>query len=122
MSADGLPAAHEVVERALSLAGDRCVVIVNDSSHADVRFANNTTTTNGRRRDRRVVVIRITDVDGGVAAGVASQSGDVDVRAMVEAAAADARTSPPSPDASELVEGGADPAFDEPPAEALRPV
>jgi len=113
-----LPAPQEVVERALAAAnGGPCVVIVEESSQSEIRFANNATTTNGRRRDRRVVVVRICDVEGGVAAGVASQSGDVDVRAMVEAAAADARTSPPSPDASELVEGGADPAFDEPPAE-----
>jgi predicted Zn-dependent protease len=112
-----LPTPQEVVERALAAAnGDRCVVIVEESSQSEIRFANNTTTTNGRRRDRRVVVVRFSDVEGGVAAGVASQSGDVDVRAMVEAAAADAESSPPSPDAAPLVEGGADAAFDQPPA------
>ena len=114
-----LPAPHEVVERALEAAnGQRCIVIVEESDQSEVRFANNTTTTNGRRRDRRVVVIRFADVDGGVASGVASQSGDVDVSQMVEAAAADAKSSPPSPDAAALVEGDAEASFDDAPAEA----
>ncbi len=113
-----LPAPQEVVERTLAAAGgERCVVIVEESSQSEIRFANNTTTTNGRRRDRRVVVVRFSDVDGGIAAGVASQSGDVDVTAMIEAATADAESAPPSPDAAPLVEGAADAAFDEPPAE-----
>ena len=112
-----LPAPHEVVERALAAAGGKpCVVIVEESSQSEIRFANNTTTTNGRRRDRRVVVVRFCDVAGGIAAGVASRSGDVDVTQMVEAATADARTSPPSPDAAPLVEGGADAGFDHAPA------
>ena len=113
-----LPSAQEVVERGLAAAGgEPCIVIVDESSQAEVRFANNTTTTNGRRRDRRVVVIRVCPVEGGEAAGVAIRSGDVDVAAMVEAAAADGRSSPPSPDAAPLVEGGRDPGYEDAPAE-----
>ena len=49
-----LPAAEELVERALRAAGgDRCLVLVEDGSSAELRYANNTTTTNGQRRDRR---------------------------------------------------------------------
>jgi predicted Zn-dependent protease len=113
-----LVAPDRVVDHALdAAAGEPCVVIVEESTQSEVRFANNTTTTNGRRHDRRVIVVRFCDVDGGIAAGVAIQSGDVDVRAMVEAAAADARTSPPSADAAPLVEGDADPRFADAPAE-----
>jgi predicted Zn-dependent protease len=113
-----LPSAQEVVERGLAAAGgEPCIVIVDESSQAEVRFANNTTTTNGRRRDRRVVVIRVCPLDDGVAAGVAIRSGDVDVAAMVEAAAADGRSSPPSPDAAPLVEGGGDAGYEDGPAE-----
>jgi len=113
-----LPRPDEVVERALAAAnGEPCVVIVNESDQSEVRFANNTTTTNGRRRDRRVVVVRFCAVDDGIAAGVASRSGDVDVVQMVEAAAADALSSPASPDAAPLVEGTADAGFDDGPAE-----
>jgi len=113
-----LPAPDEVVDRALAAAkGEPCIVIVEESHQAEVRFANNTTTTNGRRRDRRVVVIRFCEVEGGIAAGVSSRSGDVEVSAMVEAAAADAASSPPSPDAAPLLEGTADPRFADPPVQ-----
>jgi predicted Zn-dependent protease len=95
-------------------------VIVDESVQAEVRFANNTTTTNGRRRDRRVVVISIRDVGGGRAAGVAIASGDVDVEAMAAAATEDASSSPASPDASALVEGGDDPDYGDAPAEGDR--
>jgi predicted Zn-dependent protease len=113
-----LPSAQEVVEAGLAAAkGEPCIVIVDESEQAEIRFANNTTTTNGRRRDRRIVVIRICPVDGGLAAGVAIQSGDVDVAAMAAAAAEDARSSPPSPDAFALVEAAADRSYEERPAE-----
>ncbi len=113
-----LASPQEVVQAALGAAhGEPCVVIVEESQQSEIRFANNTTTTNGRRRDRRVTVVRICAVDGGVAAGVSSRSGDVDGAAMVDAAAADAASSPPSPDAAPLIEGGADAGFEAPPVE-----
>jgi predicted Zn-dependent protease len=112
---DGLPPAADVVERALSLAGERCVVIVNDSSHADVRFANNTTTTSGERRDRSVTVVRFAATDGGTAVGVASSSGDVDVADLVESALRDAQGSPAAADEAPLVGGRADADFADPP-------
>jgi len=116
----GLPPAHEVVERALAAArGEGCVVIVDDSSGADVRFANNMTTTNGRRRDRRVTVVSILAVAGGLAAGVARRGGDVDVADLVRTAERDAGASPPAEDAEALltpaeVAGGVDPSFVDP--------
>jgi len=115
MSRDGLPAAQDVVERALSLAGDRCIVIVNDSSHADVRFANNTTTTSGERRDRSVTVVRFADQDGGTAVGVASSSGDVDVADLVESARRDAEGSPAATDEAALLSEGEDADFTDAP-------
>ena len=115
VSGDGLPPAHEVVERALSLAGDRCVVIVNDSSHADVRFANNTTTTSGERRDRSVTVVRFVPQDGGTAVGVASSSGDVDVADLVESARRDAQGSPAATDEAPLIGDHADADFTDAP-------
>ena len=100
---DGLAPAAEVVERALEASqGEGCVVIVAESSGADVRFANNATTTNGRRRDRRVTVVSTRAVDGGLAVGVARRGGDVDVEALVATAETDALSSPPADDASTL--------------------
>ncbi len=118
---DRLPAASEVIERALSLSRlDDCVVVVSEGSEADVRFANNTTTTNGLRRERRVTVVSFLGRHGGsgdaVAVGVASRGGAVDVAELVSASEADARGAPTADDAMALVQPTtADPAFETPP-------
>ena len=111
--------AQDVVEQVLAAAtaagaGD-CVVLVDDTHEAEVRFANNTTTTNGVRLDRRVTAIRFVDAGDGVAAGVARWAGDVDAAALVVAADRDARESGPADDAQPLVRGGEGPDFGLPP-------
>jgi predicted Zn-dependent protease len=103
----GLPPAQNVVENALALAGpgsDGCVVIVEETSEVEVRYANNTTTTNGGRRDRRVTVISVRQVDGGTAAGVARGRGDMDVIELVRSAERDASESQAAEDAAPLVD------------------
>ena len=106
--------AQEVIELALAAAArhgaDDCIVLVGESSHADVRFALNTTTTNGVRRDRSVTVIAtVAGTPGATGAapsvGVARRSGVVDVEQMVSAALTDARGAPPADDAFTLVDG-----------------
>ncbi len=102
--------AQEVIEVALREAGrsgaEGCVVLVDETSHADVRFALNTTTTNGVRRDRSVTVIAIVSSAGATpSVGVARRSGVVDVEQMVSAALTDARGAPPAEDAFTLVDG-----------------
>ena len=100
----GLAPADQVVEAGLAAAGGHgAVVIVEESSGAEVRYANNTTTTNGVRRDRRVTVVAIGAVAGGLAVGVASQGGAVDVVELAGAAMADARSSPPADDEAPLL-------------------
>ena len=109
MSRSGLPPAQSVVEAALAAAragSDASVVIVEETSEVEVRFANNTTTTNGGRRDRRVTVISFRQVAGGMAAGVARRGGDVDIAELVGAAEEDAAGSPPADDAAPLLETG----------------
>jgi predicted Zn-dependent protease len=112
--------AQDLVEHGISTAdaagGDGCVVLVEEASHADVRFALNTTTTNGVHRSRTVSIVAI----AGSSAGTATRSGVVGrdgVEEMVAAALADARTAPPAEDAFSLVEGDSDPdgSFDRPP-------
>ena len=106
MTTRGLPAAHDVIDTALAAAApdsDGCVVIVEDSSEVDVRFANNTTTTNGDRRDRRVTVACFRQTNGGLAAGTSRRGGDVDVGDLVRAALADAAGSPAAEDAAPLL-------------------
>ena len=115
MSADvGLAPAHEVVEAALAASGGAgCAVLVEDSSDAELRFANNTTTTNGVRRSRSVTVVSIAEVAGGLAAGSATRSGLVDVADLVRAAEAAAAAAPAAEDASPLLDGAVDLAFGE---------
>ncbi|HWD55060.1 MAG TPA: metallopeptidase TldD-related protein [Acidimicrobiales bacterium] len=99
--------AQDVVEAGLAAASkagaDGCIVLVEEGSHADVRFALNTTTTNGVQRGRQVSVVVI----AGDAAATASRSGVVGaggVTDMVTDALADARQSPPAEDAFALVD------------------
>ena len=103
--------AQAVVEAGLAAASragaDGCIVLIDETSHADVRFALNTTTTNGVRRDRSVTVIAMTSSssDAAPSVGVARRSGVVDVEQMVSAALTDARGAPPAEDAVTLVDG-----------------
>jgi predicted Zn-dependent protease len=117
-----------VIERALAASrADGCVVLVEELSEAEVRFANNTTTTNGVRRNRRVAVVSFRAVTGAAAGrsgaagpagsagsvgvgptavGVASASGQVDLEELVRASEAEADGAAPAEDAAGLVEVG----------------
>ena len=120
MTGGGLAPAQDVIEDALRAADGACIVIVEESSEAEVRFANNTSTTNGVRRDRRTTVVRFAGGVDGTAAGVASRDGAVEVVDLVAAAGRDAAGSPAAPDAAPLLDpAGAAPSpspFDEGPA------
>jgi predicted Zn-dependent protease len=98
---------QELVERALAsadeLGADGCLVLVEESSHVDVRYALNTTTTNGEQRGRSVSVIALS----GESVGSARRTGEVGADGVAEMAAAalgDARDAPPAADAFPLVE------------------
>jgi predicted Zn-dependent protease len=101
--------AQELVERGLARAdsagADGCVVLVEEGSHADVRYALNTTTTNGVQRGRAVSVIAFAGDSSGTArrTGVVGTEGVVD---MVDAALTDAKAAPPAEDAFPLVTPG----------------
>lgn len=105
--------AQELVEHGIATAdtvgADGCMLLVQEASHADVRFALNTTTTNGVHRSRTVSVVAI----AGPSVGTATRTGVVGtegVAQMVAAALADAKAAPASEDAYSLVEGDSDPA------------
>jgi predicted Zn-dependent protease len=103
----GLAPAQSVVEDGLAAArpgSDGCIVLLEEASEVEIRFANNTPTTNGSRRDRRVTVVCLRAGEQGVAAGVARRSGDVDIRELVRAAEEDAAGCPPAEDAFPLLE------------------
>jgi predicted Zn-dependent protease len=112
---------QEVAERALELStADGCVVIAEESSEANLRWAGNTLTTNGVTRGRTLTVIATIDGQEGTAAGVVSRSnvGLDQVASLVRAAEQSAREARSAEDARPLVvHQGTDSTWDDPPAE-----
>ncbi|MFF0219442.1 metallopeptidase TldD-related protein [Streptomyces vinaceus] len=112
---------HEIVERALELStSDGCVVIADEQSTANLRWAGNALTTNGVTRGRTLTVIATVDGKEGTASGVVSRSAVTaeDLEPLVRAAEAAARGAGPAEDARPLVTGTpASPDFTEAPAE-----
>jgi predicted Zn-dependent protease len=104
------------VDRALGASGaGGFVVVVEDTSEVDLRFAVNTVTTNGVRTHRRVTVIRSLERDAGTSVGISSRSGAVDVGDLLSAAEQDALEGAPAEDAAPLIEGGTSSDFEEAP-------
>jgi predicted Zn-dependent protease len=112
---------HEIVERALELStADGCVVIADEHSTANLRWAGNALTTNGVTRGRTLTVIATVDGKEGTASGVVSRSAVTadELEPLVRAAEAAARGAGPAEDAQPLVAGApASPDFTDGPAE-----
>lgn len=102
----------ETVERALARAHAQgaadAVVVVEESSSTNLRWAANQLTTNGITHSRRVGVVAIHGGPGG--RGVASTTRQVtdldDLNELVDAAVVGARQAYPAPDDAPLVPGG----------------
>ncbi|MBA2770209.1 MAG: TldD/PmbA family protein [Sporichthyaceae bacterium] len=93
---------QEVVEQALSLSQtDGCVVLAQETSDANLRWAGNTLTTNGTMRGRQMTVIATVGGNEGTATGVVSRSnvGIDEVETLVRAAESAARDGRPAEDA-----------------------
>ncbi|MEU9922949.1 TldD/PmbA family protein [Streptomyces griseoluteus] len=112
---------YEIVERALALSrADGCVVIADEESSANLRWAGNALTTNGVTRGRTLTVIATVDGQQGTASGVVSRSAvtAAELEPLVRAAEAAARAAGPAEDAQPLVSGFPDsPDFRDAPAE-----
>ncbi len=99
----------ETVERALAAArSDNCVVIAEETSAANLRWAGNTLTTNGVSRSRQLTVIAVDRRGDGAAAGVVSRSGvrPDQIEAVVREAEHAAAEAAPAEDAEELIGAG----------------
>ena len=108
---------QDLVEHALAAStSDGCVVIVEDSTSANLRWANNTLTTNGVMHDVSVTVVAFHGTGQGAASGSVSASASTadQVTPLVAAADAAAQASSPAEDAAELLTGEADPDWLEP--------
>ncbi|MCL3993330.1 TldD/PmbA family protein [Streptomyces lavenduligriseus] len=112
---------HEIVEQALALSrADGCVVIADEHSTANLRWAGNALTTNGMTRGRTLTVIATVDGAEGTASGVVSRSAVTaeELEPLVRAAEAAARGAGPAEDARPLVGGvPQSPDFTDAPAE-----
>jgi predicted Zn-dependent protease len=114
------PTPQELVEHALkTTTSDDCVVIVHDSTSANLRWANNTLTTNGVMRGIDVTVVAFRATGSGTASGsVSATAASLEqVAGVVEAADAAARDSEDAEDAAELVGDRTSPDWDASPAE-----
>src|SRR3984885_9496348 len=104
-------APQALVEQALAVAaraGGECVVIADESSTANLRWAGNTLTTNGVAASRSLTVIAIDRrADGTAGVGTVSRSGILpdQVEDLVREAEKAAEQATPAEDAAELVSG-----------------
>ncbi|MFB7664758.1 metallopeptidase TldD-related protein [Kitasatospora sp. NPDC056138] len=112
---------HELVERALQLSRtDGCVVIADEESSANLRWAGNALTTNGVSRGRSLTVIATVDKgQSGTSSGVVTREAVTldEVESVVRAAEEAARAAEPAEDAQPLVaDRPSSPDFTEAPA------
>jgi predicted Zn-dependent protease len=98
---------QDTVERALNAArSDDCIVIAEETSTANLRWAGNTLTTNGVSRSRQLTVIAIDRRAGqGASAGVVSRAGvrPDQIEGVVREAEQAAAEGSPAEDTEELV-------------------
>ncbi len=109
---------QSLVDQALAVTtADDCVVVVQDATHANLRWANNTLTTNGVMHDLAVTVISFVRTADGVATGsvTRSVSSQGEVTELVGAADAAARAAGPSEDVADLVGDATSPGWEDPP-------
>jgi predicted Zn-dependent protease len=102
----GIWGPQQLAERALERStADAAVVLVEESSTANLRWANNTLTTNGVAANRRVTVISTVNGAEGTSAGTVTQAGITEetLEQLVRASEAAARSSDPAPDAAALL-------------------
>lgn len=99
----------ELIDRILKLSrADDCMVIVEESSNVNVRWANNTVTTNGQATSRGLVIIAVR----GRRAGVVERSyiDEYELEALVREAEHACEFQPEAEDYAELVAGEGEPA------------
>jgi predicted Zn-dependent protease len=97
---------QQIVEDALAASdADGTVVIVNEHTETNLRWAGNSLTTNGQMRTRSVTVISTFDQQGGTSAGVVTRAvtDAGELADLVRASAAAGRAATPADDAMPLV-------------------
>jgi predicted Zn-dependent protease len=107
---------QRLVEHALETsASEQCVVIVNDTTSANLRWANNTLTTNGLMSEINVTVIAFQGAGNASVSGTAASLEQV--TALVESADRAAAVADAAEDRAELVTGDVARHWDDAPGE-----
>jgi len=99
---------QEAVERALAVSrSDDCVVIAEETSSANLRWAGNTLTTNGVSSSRQLTVIAIDRRADGASAGIISRAGvgPGQIEEVVREAEHAAAEATPAEDAAQVTGG-----------------
>jgi predicted Zn-dependent protease len=97
--------AQDLVEKILTRSTtDDCIVIVQDSTQANLRWASSTLTTNGVIAQRSVTVIAFVGLDGSMASGAVTRTNvdESDIEAILSEATASARAAGAAEDFSPL--------------------
>ncbi|MCW2542128.1 MAG: peptidase [Frankiales bacterium] len=97
---------QELIEYALSISDtDGCIVLVEERTEANLRWANNDLTTNGQMTSRSFTVISIIDGPDGSSPGVESRSitTAAEIDQLVADSAAAARSAGPAEDSAPLI-------------------
>jgi predicted Zn-dependent protease len=98
---------QHLVEEALALStASGCLVIGEELTGANLRWAGNSLTTNGQTHSRKLTVISILEGAQGVSSGVVSRAvtGTEELAALVAASEEAARSASPADDVSPLIE------------------
>lgn len=110
------PRPQQLVEHALETStSDHCVVLVHDSTGANLRWANNTLTTNGVMRSSQVTVIALQGEGNASVSGTAASLEQV--TALVQAADRGAALAQPAGDRADLLAGVAASDWEDAPGE-----
>lgn len=99
---------QHLIEHALATStADGCVVVGEETTQANLRWAGNGLTTNGQMHSRSLTVVATFERPGGTSAGVVSRSVSTpqEVTALVQAAEQAGRAAGPAEDATPLVGG-----------------
>ena len=102
-----MSASQELVDAALAAStADGCVVVADEHTETNLRWAGNALTTNGQMRTRSLTVISTFDKATGTSAGVVTRAVSTvdEVANLVRASEAAGREAEPAEDASPLVD------------------
>jgi predicted Zn-dependent protease len=103
------PSIQQLIERALSLStADGCLVLGEQLTGANLRWAGNSLTTNGQTQSIKLAVLSVVDRPDGKAVGVVSRpipltGSQAELAELVAASERSARSAAPADDAAELV-------------------